>query len=344
MLVACLDPVGPQSDLDSAVRDTGTDARVDSGASDASSDPDAALACVPSRWPEGPDVPGGTEDIKRFFALRDIVLDQEDRWDEIGWDIDGECTEDIDTRVCRRDAADAFTADGPAGLDNSFGENVLPRIVAVHADLEDVVRERMEAGETMIIGLREWNGTDTDPVLHFTMVRTAGLTDDREEPLWDGTDRYFRDEDGFIDGGGPVALKISDRAAYINDGVLVGTIPDRQPIVLPWLDGAMIGLPLLSGRVTARIAPDLQTLEDVWIQGRISIFDVRRMWDEAGFCAGEDIRRTVDAAVDDSLDGLINEGVGGDPFCDTISIAIQLRAQRAEISDPVPLGRSGQCE
>ncbi|MEM9072703.1 MAG: hypothetical protein AAGE52_29615 [Myxococcota bacterium] len=341
LLAGCLDPVGFQGGRDAAadaVIDAGTDA-VDGGF-----DAEPPV-CEPTRWPDTPSGPGGLERMERYFALRDVVLDQGAALARIGWDLDGLCTADAASRGCRGDAIDSFAPDGRAGLDNAFGTMVLPAITAVRSDLERTVRDRMENGETLILGIRDWNGTDTDSEVTFSMVRTAGLADGREEPRWDGTDRYLQDEDGFIDIGPLTDNKIIDKGAYLIDGVLVGRIPERQPVVFPWLDGSTIGLTLLDGQVTARLGPDLQTLSEVWITGRMSVFDVRRMWDEAGFCEGDDIRRIVDASVNEALDMLINDGISGaDIFCDAISIGIEFRARQVELGDRGPVERPNQCD
>ncbi|MEM9070156.1 MAG: hypothetical protein AAGE52_16735 [Myxococcota bacterium] len=295
---------------------------------------DAAVACLPRRWPERPSA-GGREGLRRSYALRDLVLDGD--LVSVGYDLDGECTENRATSVCRQDGITAFVADGADGVDNAFGVHILPVVRDFVPDLEAQVQGRMAGGETLVVRLADWSGTRNDVDFFFSISEALSIG----EPRWDARDSYVLDEDAFLEDETP---RIADAAAYVADGVVVGRIPDRQPITLPWVDGSKISLPLLSGRFTAELSADLSRLERAVIQGRISTFDIRRMWDDAGFCEGTDARRALDAALQRALDGLINEGVGGDPFCDTISIALEFRGERIGEVERDAIDRAGQCE
>ncbi|MGB5680892.1 MAG: hypothetical protein WBM47_03505, partial [Polyangiales bacterium] len=87
-----------------------------------------SLAGVPDRPPASTSK--STDDVEATFAFRNISLDQAgDRWRRFGLDLDGMNTASVDGPAECVAANGRPTLDGDKGIDNSFGQNVLPTVV-----------------------------------------------------------------------------------------------------------------------------------------------------------------------------------------------------------------------
>ncbi len=326
LVTACLDPVAALPDAgggEDAQVDAARDVNApDAGEEDAAVDAfDAAVDVPPIDGGCGRTWPGRTEsdgtDRDGVYVLRAPVFSQADAWDEYGWDLDGVCTAPGETHVCVPFELDDPPSDGVMGADNAFGQ-------AFSAIIEDAlpgfgaeIALNMET-QPLLILLAEWSGEDNDRSVDFSLVSTNGVVrgDGRTEPQWDGEDLWRRTEDSFV-AGDPL---IEDLAAYVTDGVLVATIRERQPIFIPWIGGRRVALRLFRGVLTGKISEDRSVMTDVLLQGYIGLSDLRRLFDEAGMCAGSDVRDALDAATNAALDGELRDPATG--VCDAVSIAI----------------------
>jgi hypothetical protein len=115
------------------------------------------LASIPDR--PSSTTSSSSDDVEAIFAFRNISLDQSgDRWRRFGLDLDGMNTKSIS------DAAECVAAngnpplDGDKGIDNAFGQYVLPTVVSLISCLEDNIALNQGSGRgTVLLRLREWN-------------------------------------------------------------------------------------------------------------------------------------------------------------------------------------------
>ncbi len=141
-----------------------------SGASSGGDDVRPA-ATAPSDLVHPPDPVGTatTSGTSRNFAVDKLFLGWTDRagnasqdaWQGYGYDLDGKETTEDSTDVCTPHAGDrARQVDGPHGLDNSFGRNVLPLLKYVAPTAEDDINKAITSGAFTL------------------MLDVTGLTDD----------------------------------------------------------------------------------------------------------------------------------------------------------------------
>lgn len=309
------------------------DARLDP---DARIDPDASIACG-KRPPRRPDLMDDGESVSTVtFALRDIVLDQTDRWGDIGYDLDDRCTRsERDDPLCISPTGDV-SVDAPGGVDNVFGERISPLLTLYDPTFEQQARAAMESGDSILVMIDEWNGRDDDPTVSVTIAQAVGVEGD--VPRWDGADRWQRSRASYV---GMEELPLTfDDVAYVADGVLVARIPDRRPITWPWLGGNHFYTSLIGGLLTGRLSTDRQRLTQVTIVGRQPRVELDVALELAGFCGGTPIDEILHSELDSAMD--VRDPVGsGSPgaICNSISVAFELTGYRAlagPIVDPPP--------
>ncbi len=313
---------------DSALPDGGPDGGSDAG----------PVVCgnVPPSRPTTPDA----LDVSTYvWALKDPILDQRAVWQDIGWNIDERCTFSIDDEhLCTPPMASVPPLDGPGGVDNAFGENILGLIARFNSTFEAEGREAMENGRALIVRLRNWNGMDDDPSVDVSIVAAAGVANAGGDsvPQWDGSDRWNLADSSF-QGGNPDEPLIRDTNAYVANRMIVARIPPRQRFILPWLRGNSLEFKLTEGLFTAEISGDENNLEHAWITGRYAKIDLAEAWQLAGLCDGGVLRGLVDNEVDEDMDVRSTPGTGGPgATCDAVSVALAFTGYRADWGSVVP--------
>ena len=137
---------------------------------------DKSLASIPDRPPASTSAPD--DDVEAVFAFRNISLDQSgDRWRRFGLDLDGMNTASIGDPAECVSASGEPVLDGEKGIDNSFGQNVLPTVVDLIACLEDNIALNQGLGfGTVLLRLREWNGTRNDAKVDVAVLSAVDGT------------------------------------------------------------------------------------------------------------------------------------------------------------------------
>lgn len=321
--------------------DTIVDARPDGFRSDSADTVDAGPS--PTKTPPGrPSAPDGPSLPPLHFSLRDIVLEQGgDVWESIGYDLDGHRTSSADDEFpCTPPAEWLPPFDGPGGVDNAFGGELLPILTAFDSSFQSDVQAEMLAGRTVVLAVRDWNGQDDDPRVVVEMVATLGVdrADGDTVPQWDGADRWITSASGYLDG----EVRLRDDDAYVVGRTVVARLPS-EGLMLPWLAGSLFELRFTDARVTAQLSRDTSRLNNVIYQGRFARVDVDAALETSGFCAGTVARAFMDDELDASLDmHAVPGSVGG--TCDAISTAFELvgyragfaRVDEAPSTDPFP--------
>lgn len=304
----------------------------------------AANQCALRRLPSRPAAsPAGDQVL--VFALRDVILDQRDnRWRDIGYDLDNYDDDRCPLNRARpsscepRRQGEAVPRDGNEGIDNLFGGEILPLILAYNANLQTQAQTDQTAGRAaMVVQISGWNGSASSNVRAFLAQTVYGKSTQDPIPLnpvippvprWDGTDEWWVSAANFVDGDVNQPLIVDD-AAYVADRVFVMRLPDRSPILFPWV-GNRLQLKLTDGALTGRISDDGLRLENVTLSGRWSLIDIAESLTPAGICPNTVPRIVIDDQLEKKAD--IRSAPATDGLaqpCDAISTALKFTGYRA---------------
>jgi hypothetical protein len=226
--------------------------------------PAPAIVCpdeVPLPPPTDAGAPTGVG--TSAFAMRNIRFGDTDdagypsfeAWRSLGFDIDGLATTSTSTNVCElfAGAARANQVDGVGGIDNSFGENVVPIILAaLGSDATAVFDQSLEKGQASTFILIDALGADSNAIPLATRMFVGAPPS--MAPQWNGTDVFPIDSTSFDDAG-TAALAFAH--SYVNDGVFVAEPPSGLGSI--WIgtkDGIAYRLAITHLQFEMRIASD----------------------------------------------------------------------------------------
>ncbi|MGB3052929.1 MAG: hypothetical protein WBB42_18140, partial [Polyangiales bacterium] len=330
---------------------------------------DKGLAGVPDRPP--PSTSSAADDVEVVFAIRNVSLDQSgDRWRRFGLDLDGMNTTSIgDATECV--AANGYPPlDGDKGIDNAFGQFVLPTVLSLMSCLQDNIALNQGCGRgTVLVRLRDWNGTANDAevdVSTFFAVDGTSLDDVSDlqwggvegshlmlpgaiqhapDPAWDGDDYFFVDPSTLITGNldRPVIWKTD---AYINNRRIV--LPLDTDSTFVFLTGPGSFSITIKGFLIADLSEDGQALEKGVIAGRFPAGKLVSALEPLGVC-DEAIQGSILGLLTDNLDLRVDPDVGSpDDECTATGVAFSFQGITAKIADrvapvrlPVPVPCAG---
>jgi hypothetical protein len=325
------------------------------------------LATVPER--PSASTSSSSDDVEAVFAFRNISLDQSgDRWRRFGLDLDGMDTTSIG------DAAECVAAngnpplDGNKGIDNSFGQYVLPTVVSLISCLEDNIALNQGRGRgTALLRLREWNGTPNDAKVDVSVLSAVdgtslddvsavewggpngsrlmlpGAIEEAPQPAWDGEDYFFVDPSVLVAGNldRPETWKTD---AYISNGRVVLSLDTAATFV--FLTGPGSFSISINGFLIADISEDGQILEKGMIAGRFSAGELVATLEPLGIC-DESFRGSVVGLLTDNLDLRADPNTGSpDDPCTATGVAFTFQGIQARIADrvaPVDLPIPNPC-
>jgi hypothetical protein len=314
------------------------------------------LATVPDRPP--PASSSSSDEVEAVFALRNVSLEQSgDRWRRVGLDMDGFDTTSIG------DAAECVAAngnpalDGNKGIDNAFGQYVLPTVVSLISCLEDNIALNQGRGRgTVLLRLRDWNGTPNDAKVDVSVLSAVDGTslddvsgvewggpsgsdlmlpvgiDPAPEPAWDGEDYFFVDPSSLIAGDLDRA-EVWKTDAYIRDGRVV--LPLDTAATFVFLTGPGSFSISINGYFVADISADRQTLIKGMIAGRFPTGELVATLGPLGIC-NETFLGSVVGLLTDNLDLRVDPDVGSpDDECTAAGVAFTFQGIRAQIADKI---------
>jgi hypothetical protein len=318
---------------------------------------ESGLAGVPDRPP--PSTSSKADDVEATFALRNVSLDQSgDRWRRFGLDLDGMNTTSIsDPAECV--AADgAPPLDGDKGIDNAFGQYVLPTVVDLLPCLEDNIALNQGRGKgTVLLRLRGWNGAPNDAgvdVSVLSAVDGTSLADvsvlewggpggadlmlpgrsggEAPDPAWDGEDYFFVDPESLV-AGDMDRPEVWKTDAYISNGRVV--LPVDTAATFVFLTGPGSFSISLNGFLIADISEDGQILEKGLLAGRFPAGELVATLKPLGLC-DDSFRESVIGLLTDHLDLRLDPDVGRpDEECTATGVAFSFQGIRARIADRV---------
>jgi hypothetical protein len=314
------------------------------------------LASIPERPPSSTS--SSSDEIEAVFAFRNVSLDQSgDRWRRFGLDLDGMNTTSIS------DAAECVAAngnpplDGHKGIDNAFGQYVLPTVVSLISCLEDNIALNQGCGRgTVLLRLRDWNGTPNDARVDVSVVAAvdgtslddvsgvewggpmgselvlSGEQEKAPEPAWDGEDYFFVDPSSLI-AGNLDRPEVRKADAYISQGRVV--LPLDTAATFVFLTGPGSFSITLNGYLLADISEDGQMLEKGMIAGRFPAGELVATLKPLGIC-NESFRGSIVGLLTDNLDVRIDPDVGSpDDECTATGVAFTFQGIRARIAERV---------
>jgi hypothetical protein len=321
-----IDGGGDAGDRDAGRNDGGEpDGEVDAG-TDAG--PVACGRPIPSR-----PTSGDGDGPELVFAFKDVIVDQtaDPLWHEIGFNLDGECTNPgITEYLCAPLGAAGPPLDGPDGVDNIVGERIFPQIAMFDPDFQTGSAEGMERGSTFLIRIRGWNGEPNDPRVEAVFAQGIGREGFRREdgqlmPQWDGLDEFDVSRANFS-AGNPNAPIVADDNAYVAGNRLVFRLPDRENIRLPF-DGPndliiRLAGAFLTGVITAPGENGFRRMENTVLTGRWSALDISDAVDGVGICATTPERIAFDSLIGNQVDIRSDGSTTGMLRCDALSVAV----------------------
>ena len=350
------EPDGGDQVEDADMPDTGPD-RIDSGTN-------SGIGCTmgsrlpPTRPPATAEGPDGEEIV---YGLREVRLDQAagDAWREIGLNLDGYCSvPPVPQGECQPpNETSVLPIDGEQGIDNAFGKDLYPLVAAVFPGLQETVRASSLVGIGVVaVRIRKYNGERNDPRVdvilsqsvsgfrgeaseteppEYSIVDFQASTPDGTEslppPVWEGNDWLVLRSDTFLleDVDRPL---VRDENAYVADGVLVMSLPERVEIRFAGDDNG-ITVKLTDARAIGRLSDDLTQIEDVVFAGRWAINDMLQTTASLGVCPGDAEFTIFSNKLDSTADLRSDSRTAGEGVtCDAISLAVTFQGSRARIA------------
>lgn len=299
----------------------------------------------------------GEDGPEVVWVLREIDLQQGNDWMNIGFDLDNSCTSNILNGSCQPPNDGDPVLDGPFGLDNTFGEEIYPLVEDLDPGLEMSARDSQDSGlGAIVMRVRGWNGTANDNLVEVMLSQTVvgapytegveepppmetndefqghppGEPENRYIPTYDGNDWFWLRTDAFV-ANDLERPKLYDDAAYMRDGVLVFSLPDRAEIIFTSTT-AGVAVRLTDSTATAQLSADLSRPELVTMAGRWSINDLLDTARALGVCDEDTEFRIFQRALDRHADVRSDPDDSEDLACNAISLGVTLVGYRARIA------------
>ena len=340
----------------------------DGGSSSSSGGSTDGVGAVP---PARPDGPATTDTASRTFAIDSLKMGTNNGWKKLGYNIDGKISSKNAKDTCKGTADSALDPpheDGDNGIDNAFGNMILPKLDSVQPDIEGLANTSLRQGSFTI------------------MVQIAGLPADAPSALTGlsgqlfAGGRYFTKEEGAPsdpDAGPPVTppaygntstdwpvlgailnnpndpaqgSKITFSNSYVADGTFVSG--DRVTVNLNLtFSGITLELAVRNAIITMKPGPN-GTMTDGIISGLLNTEEIATALGKlkgklgAQFCGS-----AVDSFIDNlrnASDSLSDGSTDPNKSCDAISIGLGFTAKEignpTRVSPPTPEDNTNACE
>ncbi|MBO6935189.1 MAG: hypothetical protein JJ863_09435 [Deltaproteobacteria bacterium] len=332
-----------------------------------------AQDCEPAGPPSRPDVSddGTGDETERFYVIRDLTLRQTENelWQRTGYDIDGICTYSptLTSECSNRTSSE----DGERGIDNVFGARLFPLFELTIANYQDSMQAMHEQGRNALaLSIRGWNGEPDDSSVFVAAYTTVSATSEgaasdepptdpmfdatsrlslggspAPEPTWDGRDWVWLREDSFVgvDAARPV---ISDDEAYVRDGRLVFSLPDRAEFMLFGVDvregreGELLTsrVRLTDGVLTVALDTEGDALSAGVIAGRWPLDDILVTTREIGICETDPLADLLQTQLLGMSDLRDEPPTPGEPLraCNALSLGASFRASPVRFAGTAP--------
>ena len=262
-----------------------------------------------------------------------------DAWEQFGLNIDGKTTAACSTDVCTPvgGASKSTQVDGDDGIDNSFGENVLPIIETLDSSFTVDAGNQLAAGDaTMLLQL---DGTGAGPSYAPLPGALLRATPTSSAPRWDGSD--VRDVDTASLVGGSLSQPVAVvSGGYMNQRTWVG-VPATGTALLDMhliVNGyPMPPVPIEHVRIVMNVAADGSTATQGTLAGIVRISDAAawtRQWLRATglqtLCTASAVESIV-TQIEQTSDIMADGTNGPGATCDGISVGLGFGATAVKL-------------
>ncbi len=313
---------------------------------------DTGVTCDhPPADPGGPAAAGTTPTV---LAISKLYLGDTDKqgnpdpnaWKSLGYDIDGIVSTPHGTNHCKPvDGANPTNVktDGNNGIDNSFGENLLPLITSLAQDVSASVNQSISDGSFTV--MVKMDNVDSQANQDGITAALYGGAKMGSAPVWDGTDKWPVVPE-LLNGGNINDPKVQFAKSFVADNTWVSGSQGDLALNLA-VQGYNLTLNIGKAVITMKLAGDRKSASGGIIAGVINTEDlVSQLKKVAGsfdpsLCDGptfESIAQQIRVASD-----IMSNGTNGDPSktCDAISIGIGFDAQQVQLGDVAPVSPPG---
>lgn len=255
--------------------------------------------CIPS--PPPASTSSSTDAVDMTFALRDVLLTQTDPvWRSIGFNLDGIKTPtNTSPNGCLVPSdqdgggpSSTYPIDGLEGIDNQFGAALATTLLpAVDEHLQNDLCCMQSYGRgTILLRIRDWNGTDNDAKVTISLTTALdGTADDpasltfmtganngyyngaspASAPSWiPDTDTWYMNTSD-VSSGDPDKPRHVDLNAFVRDGYFVMHMDLTQPVKLFLGHNNGIAIGLRYGTMIGHISTNRHLIDSGWIGGRM---------------------------------------------------------------------------
>lgn len=329
------------------------------GCSSSSSDNTAAV--VTKRPPTKPSGPATSDTSTKTFAVQTLFLGDaprsgpasSDAWKKFGYDLDGKITTKDSTDVCKQASGGDRTtqADGDTGIDNSFGENLMPIINQVSPTAAADLNSQLAKGAFTLLftvtGLSDDAAQSATGLSGFMNAGGAFDTTGQKQPTFTTADNWPVLPELLTNPADPKSSKIQFPDAYVSNGTWVNGSSDGKITITLSFGGQNLDLTIEKAIVTfdhksptgasnGVIAGLLNT--EALISGLTTI--AGRL--SPGLCTGDGLKTITDKIR--AYSDIMTDG-SQDPSktCDAITIGLGFEAK--EIANPTlvaPPAQAGQ--
>lgn len=291
-----------------------------------------------ARWPDAPAAAVTSRTDAATFAIDSLSFGEDSTrdWARYGFDLDRKLTTTTSTDVCRRvRGAPAMTQrDGDFGIDNSFGQNVVPMLRALAADprtlSEASTTSIRHGGFTLQLEITGLDGTpaQTNVGLATQVFASSVFDPGGASPTFTRGEAWPARNDLLApDVGDSLTSKYSFRDGYVTDGTFVSG--GGELVLGAVFMGEPIDLHLRSAIIAGRVEGDGMTGT---LAGAI---DAAELVDAATRVAGRLNENLCGSAFDvmalellQASDLLLDGSNDPAKTCDAISIGVGFTARR----------------
>jgi len=193
-------------------------------------------------------------------------------WKQYGFDIDGRISTKASTDLCKPSTGGNVAAvypDGNAGIDNSFGKNILPIVLGLASDLTAVNNENIAMGRhTYLLSLEN---ADQDLCTSQSAMFLGGNLG--KVPLFDGSDLWPIDSSSLVDAMNPASAKCMFPTTRLEGGIVHAGPPSQFDLLLT-ISGFDIVFPIRQARIAFKLDPGFPTISSGQIGGIIRTEDL----------------------------------------------------------------------
>lgn len=267
-------------------------------------------------------------------------------WKKLGFDIDGQTWDPTSTTSCQPNSnADPATAfpDGDNGIDNSFGNNLLPTVLMIDPTLVSDTNTGLQQG-TFTVLLKMYCLPDTGDTSGMTTKLFAG-TELGATPKFDGTDMWPVEPNLLSDPKDPESSTI-----VFEQSSVTGTTYDtgkNQTFVLtiPLKVGstsASMKLTLYSARATMTLSADRKSATNGVLGGVLNteefVAEINNLMNLLGYCS---FLSAIETKIRQASDIMADGTQDPTKTCNGISVGLGFEMKEVQIGDVGPAATTG---